>query len=150
MRVLCVDFGFKRLGFAVSDASGTLARPLRVEVVSGRDPVAVTAMVVADLEREDRIEIVVVGSPTRLDGSAHEMTEAVRAFAVSLGAKLGIPIVLHGERLSSHEADQLLSAQYRDWRERKARLDAAAAAVILQDYLDTRPRPITNGGPEKV
>ena len=48
-----------------------------------------------------------------------------------------MPVVLQDERLSSHEADQLLAEREKDWRKRKAMLDAVAAAVILQDYLDT-------------
>ena len=51
-----------------------------------------------------------------------------------------MPIVLQDERLTSHEAEELLSRREKDWRKRKSQLDAAAAAVILQDYLDTRPR----------
>jgi putative Holliday junction resolvase len=55
-----------------------------------------------------------------------------------LGAKLSIPIVLQDERLSSHEAEERLAIHERDWRKRKAKLDAASAAVILQDYLDRK------------
>jgi putative Holliday junction resolvase len=51
-----------------------------------------------------------------------------------------LPVILQDERLSSHEADSRLSANERDWRRRKKKLDAAAAAIVLQDYLDHRPR----------
>jgi len=150
MRALGVDFGLRRIGFAVSDRSGTLARPFRVEQAGGRDPVAIAARVLADLARDDDpIEVVVVGLPRRLDGSPHEMTAATEAFAARLGAALGRPIVLQDERLSSHEAESRLSERYRDWRERKARVDAAAAAVILQDFLDARPRPPAGNRPER-
>jgi len=52
-----------------------------------------------------------------------------------------VPIALQDERLTSHEAEELLSRREKDWRKRKSQLDAVAAALILQDYLDARPRP---------
>ena len=55
-------------------------------------------------------------------------------------ARTGLPIVLQDERLSSHEAESRLAERERDWRKRKGQLDAMAAAVILQDFLDSRPR----------
>ena len=61
-------------------------------------------------------------------------------FAEHVAALTGLLVHLQDERLSSHEAEQRLAVRERDWRRRKAQLDAAAAAMILQDYLDGRPR----------
>ena len=70
------------------------------------------------------------------------MTARVQAFADSLGQACALPVVLQDERLSSHEAEALLAERIKDWRDRKRVLDAASAAVILQDYLDARqPAP---------
>jgi putative Holliday junction resolvase len=71
-------------------------------------------------------------------------------FARELGALTQLPVVMQDERLSSREAESRLALRERDWRARKQALDAAAAAVILQDYLDTRPgRPVpVSGDPE--
>jgi putative Holliday junction resolvase len=80
----------------------------------------------------------VVGWPRRLDGSPSDHTPRVEAFARALAARVAVPVVLQDERLSSREAEQRLAAREPDWRRRKQKLDAAAAAVILQDYLDTR------------
>lgn len=91
-------------------------------------------------QQDDGLEAVVVGWPRRLDGSATDLTPIVEAFAQSLQAKLAVPVVLQDERLSSTEAESRLARRERDWRKRKQQLDAAAAAVILQDYLDNRPR----------
>jgi putative Holliday junction resolvase len=66
------------------------------------------------------------------------MTARVEAFAEALGRRAGLPVALHDERLSSREAESRLALRERDWRARRERLDAAAAAVILQDYLDAR------------
>jgi len=77
-----------------------------------------------------------VGLPTRLDGTPNEQTGGVTAFAAALRARIGQPVVLRDERLSSVEAESRLAHRDRDWRSRKKKLDAAAAAVVLQDYLD--------------
>jgi putative Holliday junction resolvase len=75
----------------------------------------------------------------------------VEAFARSIEARAGRPVVLQDERLSSVEAEQRLAVREKDWRVRKARLDAAAAAVILQDYLDAqRPTAVMDGSPNEV
>jgi putative Holliday junction resolvase len=66
------------------------------------------------------------------------MTSRVEHFARQLGAKTQIPVALQDERLSSREAESRLALREKDWRVRKQRLDAAAAAIILQDYLDGR------------
>ena len=77
-----------------------------------------------------------LGLPRRLDGSPHEQTARALAFAEALRARIPQPIVMQDERLSSVEAESRLAVRDRDWRSRKKKLDAAAAAVILQDYLD--------------
>ncbi len=80
-----------------------------------------------------------IGFPRTLGGEPTDQTAAVRAVAAELGDRVQLPITLQDERLSSREAESLLARRIKDWRERKALLDAAAAAVILQDYLDGRP-----------
>lgn len=141
MRVLALDLGERRIGVAISDSSGTLARPWRTITRRGS-----TEEVVADLARDveelaaepEGLDRLVIGLPLRLDGSPNEQTPRVQAFAEALAAKIRVPIALQDERLSSHEADRRLAANEPDWRKRKARVDAAAAAIILQDYLDRR------------
>ena len=96
---------------------------------------------IATLQRDDDgLEAVVVGWPRRLDGSPTDSTSIVETFAQSLKAKIDVPVILQDERLSSTEAESRLARRERDWRKRKQQLDAAAAAVILQDYLDNRLR----------
>ncbi len=145
-RIVAFDVGERRIGVAVSDASCTLARPLGTLHVSGLGTGAVNtaANEVARLATEDDgVSGVVVGLPRRLDGSPNEMTPRVERFARDLAASTQLPVTLQDERLSSHEAESRLGQREKDWRVRKKRLDAAAAAVILQDYLDTRPgRPV--------
>ena len=139
MRVLGIDVGrARRIGLAISDPSRTLARPLTTLTVGGPDD-AVTRVVqeIARLsQEEDGLAEIVVGLPARLDGSPSEQTPQVAAFVDALRARTNLPIAREDERLTSREAESRLAVRERDWRRRKARLDAAAAAIILQDYLD--------------
>jgi putative pre-16S rRNA nuclease len=138
MRVLAIDVGERRIGLAISDVTRTLARPLMtLKVTSRAEAVERVAAEIANLIAEDDgLGMVVVGLPVRLDGSANEQTPRVAAFIEALKVRTTIPILTADERLTSREAESLLAERTRDWRERKARLDAAAAAVILQDYLE--------------
>lgn len=138
MRVLAIDVGERRIGLAISDVSGTLARPLLTLTVRNADDAV--EQVVAEIARlkaeDDGLSTVVVGLPVRLDGSPSEQTLRVAAFVDALKMRAGVPIVTADERLTSREAESLLAERTRDWRQRKARLDAVAAAIILQDYLE--------------
>ena len=143
MRALGIDYGGRRIGLAVSDGLGVIARPLRaIQRPHGQpERAAVDAVLAALAELEadgDPVSTIVLGLPRRLDGSDNEQTPLVRAFARALETAAGRPVVLQDERLTSHEADARLRVHERDWRRRKEQLDAAAAAIILQDYLDSR------------
>lgn len=143
VRALGIDYGLRRIGFALSDASGTLASPLSVlaRPQSERETLRLVSVEILRLAAEDDgLGTVVVGWPRRLDGSPNDQTPRVEAFARALGAAVPMPVVLQDERLTSHEADERLATGERDWRKRKAKLDAAAAAIVLQDFLDARPR----------
>ena len=78
----------------------------------------------------------------RLDGRPNEQTDRVRALVAEIARRSDIPIILQDERLTSKEAESRLAIRDRDWRSRKAKLDAAAAAIILQDYLDAQGDPL--------
>jgi len=138
MSVLAIDAGARRIGLAISDRSRTLARPLTTIAVTGvGDAVDRVARVVDELaSQEDGLETIVVGLPARLDGSPTDSTAAVRTFIDGLTARTTRPIVTADERLTSREAESRLAVRERDWKKRKAKIDAAAAAIILQDYLD--------------
>jgi putative Holliday junction resolvase len=142
VRVLGIDYGARRFGLALSDATGTLATPWRLieRPASETDALRLIAETVARLAGEDDgLEAVIVGWPRRLDGRPTDQTPIVERFARALETRVPVPVRLQDERLSSHEAELRLSERGdRDWRARKKKLDAAAAAVILQDYLDHR------------
>jgi len=150
MRVLGVDFGRRRIGLALSDPSAMLARPW--QTIDAGPTVQASACQVAALVTEaagrddpsEAIAAIVVGLPRRLSGDDTHETSNARDFAATLHALVGIAVHLQDERLTSHEANSRLAEQEPDWRQRKARIDAAAAAIILQDYLDGRA---TSEGP---
>ena len=145
MRVLGVDVGTRRLGLALSDPSGSLARPWQT-IQAGTTPRASAEAVAAlvrpsssnDLDAGDTegIGVIVVGLPRRLNGDDTHQTALAREIAATLTELTGLTVHLQDERLSSLEAESRLAVREKDWRKRKEKLDAAAAAVILQDYLD--------------
>lgn len=139
MRALGIDYGRRRIGLALSDATGMLARPWKAIARTG-NPAQVAAVLAREVsalkDESDGLAAVVIGLPRRLNGEPNEQTPAVEALASELRRVLDVPLVLQDERLSSHEAESLLARSEKDWRKRKPLLDATAAAVILQDYLD--------------
>jgi putative Holliday junction resolvase len=139
VRIVGLDIGERRIGVAVSDPTGTLARPLRVLRPKGLD-VDALEIVVTEIARlgaeEDGVAAIVVGLPRRLNGMPTDMTPRVEQFARKLTERTSLQVTFQDERLSSREAESRLALRDKDWRSRKARLDAAAAAIILQDYLD--------------
>ncbi len=140
MRVLALDIGLRRVGFAISDPTGLLARPLCTVVVGPGNAIDRVAAQIAELAaEEDGLGRIVVGLPSRLDGAPTPQTAVVLAFIEGLKGRTRIPIVTEDERLTSREAEGRLAVREKDWRKRKATLDAVAASIILQDYLD-RPR----------
>jgi putative Holliday junction resolvase len=148
MRALGVDYGQRRIGLALSDASGMLARPWKTIPRIG-NPSQVARALAQEVDSlaatDEAVTVIVLGLPRRLNGMANEQTARVEALAEQLRKTVATPLVLQDERLSSREADQLLARNERDWRRRKAQLDAMAAAVILQDYLDAQPRALGGG-----
>ena len=137
MRILGIDLGRRRVGLAISDPTRTLARPLATLTIEGDSAVE---RVVREIERlaadADGLDAVVVGMPAGLDGAPTARTVEVSRFITRLRERIALPVHHEDERLTSIEAESRLAQRQRDWRKRKARLDAAAAAIILQDYLD--------------
>jgi putative holliday junction resolvase len=143
VRFLGIDYGQRRIGLALSDATGMLARPWKTIARQGN-----RSQVAAALESEIRTLVgeddgltgVVLGFPRTLGGEPTDQTAAVASLADMLRARIDLPIVLQDERLTSREAESLLAVRIKSWRDRKPLLDAASAAIILQDYLDGRTR----------
>lgn len=143
MRALGVDYGERRIGLALSDPTGLLASPWKTMTNDGnlRAAAARIGDEVRALRAEpDGLSVIVLGHPRRLSGEANAQTPRVEAIAELLTREAEVPVVLQDERLTSHAADELLAGRGKNWRRRKKEVDAMAAALILQDYLDHYPR----------
>lgn len=133
MRYLAIDYGDKRTGLAVCDAHETLCSPLDVLATSGR-----LADQIAEIARDQNIGEIVVGLPLNMDGSEGPRVKIVKAFVNELQAVYPRPIHLFDERLSSFEAEQKFAGMGMTRKKKKKRLDAVAAAAILQAFLDNK------------
>jgi putative holliday junction resolvase len=143
VRALGIDYGKQRIGLALSDPTGLIARPWKrlARVGNPRQVAAALAVEIAALRSEaDGLAAIVLGYPRRLSGEPNSMTPVVEQLAAELRALVDLPLVLQDERLTSRDAEAQLALRHKDWRRRRPLLDAASAAVILQDYLDTVPR----------
>ena len=136
MRILGIDYGRRRIGLAVSDEAGFLARPL--------DPHLRTRSLRKDLEhlsrlaREFEVETIVVGLPLNMDGSKGEMALEVESFVSQLQELSKIAVIVSDERLTSVEAERVLLEGNVKRKDRKQLRDGLAATLILQGYLDSQ------------
>jgi putative Holliday junction resolvase len=141
MRLLALDVGERRVGVAISDSTGTLARPLQALMRGSleEDVAAVVALVA-----EHGVDLVVMGQPLSLDGTEGPQARQIARYAEELAARLPVQVILWDESLSTVAAEEILRQSRGEKKRRRARasgeLDAIAAAVILQSYLDSRLR----------
>ncbi len=137
-RTMGIDYGRRRIGVAVSDATDMLATPLTTLTRrSGKRPPVARLLEIASRRR---VHLVVVGLPLDPEGRESDWTAEVRSFGERLAERGGLSVAFQDERYSSAEAEaRIRSAGLpRKKREDKARIDAGAAAVILQDWLDAQ------------
>ena len=135
MKVLALDIGSVRVGVATSDETELLASPLGV--IRRRNERDALEAILRTVE-ETRAGLVVVGLPVSFDGTLHAQAKSIQAFAEKLRKRLNVPLVYADETLSTVRAEEKLRASGVRADRRASRIDAAAAAVILQDYLDAR------------
>ena len=134
-RILAVDYGDARTGLAVSDATGTIAgEAVTLEEWNAERLAARIAAFAAERD----VETLVLGLPKNMDGSEGPRAEKARAFAALLSAACGREVVLRDERRSSIEAHGILHAVGKRERQHRATVDAVAASLLLESYLDAR------------
>ncbi|MHB1296748.1 MAG: Holliday junction resolvase RuvX [Anaerolineae bacterium] len=139
MRHMALDVGDERIGVALSDQRGYLARPL--EIIARR-PGPSSFLRIAEIVRGQGVEVVVVGLPRLSDGSEGKQVESTRAYVAGLQEHISVPIVYHDEYGSTRRASEIMIENRSRKRRRQRATDALAAAVILQSYLDEKA-----GGP---
>ena len=135
MRVLAIDLGSVRVGAAISDELGLMAHPR--PHLPGTDRKKLLALI-HRLAVDEGVEQILVGLPRHLNGSEGRAAREARGFAAALGKLTGLPILLVDEWLSTREAHARLREGGSKAREARGRIDSAAAAVMLQSWLDGR------------
>ena len=133
MRILAIDHGSKRIGIAVSDELKMIAQPL--EFIPA-EPFAAFLARLSELIRDKEVESILVGLPRNMDGSYGPAAQKVQDFVEALKGAVGVPIKTRDERLTSAQANRVLIQGNVRRDKRKERVDAMAAAILLQSYLD--------------
>jgi putative Holliday junction resolvase len=136
-RLLAIDYGRARIGVAVTDPLGLLPQPLP-PVPGGNRKRALAAL--EQLCADYGVTRVLIGRPLHMDGGVSDMAREAAAFGRALGNRTRIPVEQVDERLTSQEAAGLLRDAGHSARAQRGRIDSAAAALILQRYLDEHAR----------
>ncbi|QVL45945.1 MAG: Holliday junction resolvase RuvX [Methylophilaceae bacterium] len=131
--VLAFDFGEKRIGVAVGE---TMLKTAHAHSTICSETNEIRFNEIKKLIDEWQPSLLIVGLPTYLDGTDHQLTQLAKKFAQRLEGRFNLPVMMIDERLSSAEASQQLSEAGVDVREQKTIIDAVAAKVILQSYFD--------------
>lgn len=134
MRIMALDIGEKRIGAALSDPEEILASPFTIIDRSDEEN---DIRAIVDIVEQREVGRIIVGYPRSMDGSVGHQAVKVEEFVEQLRSRTQVPIELRDERLSTVSARRLVRSTGRKARE-KPRYDAAAAAVILQAYLEER------------
>ena len=134
-RILGLDYGERRIGLAISDPLGIIAKPLRI---IDRKITADYIAQISEIITEKKIISIVVGLPLTLKGYHSEQTKVVLAFIEQLKSEFQIPIMEIDERLSTVAAKKSLQIQNVKTGHEKGRVDETAAAIFLQEYLDSK------------
>ena len=133
MRFMGLDVGKARIGVAVSDETGLIARGIATLQRTSRTK---DFEVLARLVKENEVGHVVVGNPLNMDGTTGKQSLNMHRFVERLHSVIPIEVSLWDERLSSFAADQLLIERGRHWSKRRQEIDRLAAVMILQDFWD--------------
>jgi len=135
MRILALDIGEERIGIAISDTLGFLARPL--EVIP-RQPGPASFQRIAQIVTQNQVRRIVVGLPLLPDGRKGKQVRSTEAYTRELAKYVQVPIEYWDERYSTDRADEIMIESGRKRKHRQRMRDAVAAAVILQEYLDAK------------
>ncbi len=136
MRILAIDHGTTRMGIALSDELRIIAQPL--EYIPA-EPLAAFLDRLRQIVREKEVSLVLVGMPRNMDGSYGPAAEKVRGFVAALKEALTIPIRTWDERLTSAQANRIMTQSGVRREKRRENVDSMSAAILLQSFLDSSP-----------
>lgn len=132
-RILSLDHGTKRIGVAISDELKLIAQPLEYIPT---EPVEDFMSRLKQILGEKEVELLVIGMPRNMDGTYGPAAQKVKDFVAALAAEISVPIKTLDERLTSAQANRVLLQGNVRRADRKQKVDAMAAAILLQSYLD--------------
>lgn len=130
-----IDFGMARIGIALSDETKFLATPFETYKRKNKQE---DLNHIINIIKERNVDEIVCGLPYNMQGEEQDIAQQTRDFMNELLNLCSIKVEFVDERLSSIMAEEMLKSTERDWKKRKEKLDAVAASIILQDYLDSK------------
>jgi putative Holliday junction resolvase len=134
LRILCLDYGEKRIGAAICDELGMTAQGLPTII---RKTKKHDLDILGNLIKSYNVEKIVIGYPVRIDGSEGIQCEKVNRFSVLLNKTFSLSVIKWSETLSTKEAEEILINSGVRWQKRKKMVDKLAACLIIQNYLDS-------------
>lgn len=142
MIALALDIGGARTGIAVSDRTGSVAIPLKVLPAAEVEQVSRSFRYILEDHEPD---IIICGLPQTMAGEEGTQAERIRAIAVKIGARTGLPVEFVDERLSSREAKRILREQGLNEKQMRGKVDMISASLFLQVWLDARKEENQHG-----
>lgn len=135
-RLMGLDYGSKTIGVAISDELGMTAQPIETIERSGENKLRKSLARISEIVKEKNIQKIVVGLPVNMNGRRGERAARTLEFVKKLKTRVDIPIVMQDERLTTVEADEILSESGVKKEERKRYIDSIAASIILREYME--------------
>lgn len=138
MKYLGLDYGSKTVGVAITDITGSVVREVEIIRRQKENALRRTCARIEEIISSENVEVIVLGLPLNMDGTEGERAEKARLFGDMIARRTGLPVRFQDERLSTVEAYGIMDDEnVRGLKDRKARVDSAAAAVILGDFLNS-------------
>lgn len=138
MKYLGLDYGSKTVGVAITDITGSVVREVEIIRRQKENALRRTCARIEEIISSENVGVIVLGLPLNMDGTEGERAEKARLFGDMIARRTGLPVRFQDERLSTVEAYGIMDDEnVRGLKDRKARVDSAAAAVILGDFLNS-------------
>lgn len=138
MKYLGLDYGSKTVGVAITDITGSVVREVEIIRRQKENALRRTCARIEEIISSENVGVIVLGLPLNMDGTEGERAEKARLFGDMIARRTGLPVRFQDERLSTVEAYKIMDDEnVRGLKDRKARVDSTAAAVILGDFLNS-------------
>ena len=142
MRIMALDYGSKTVGVALTDPLGVTCQPFETITRESENKLRRTLARLETIAGEYQVGMIVLGLPLNMDDSVGERAQKSLEFKTKLEKRMGLPVILQDERLTTMAADEILDEMEIPAGERKKYIDQIAASIILRDYLDNKDRAV--------